>query len=75
MNESAEPRVVVSFHTSQNGSKTLKRNEFETDIEWSKTCEPFRAFITPTGNRIMNETNLAPQTNEKYPASHHICGE
>ena len=29
MNDFAEPQ----------GSKTLKRNEFENHIEWSKTCE------------------------------------
>jgi hypothetical protein len=40
MNESAEPEASAPYLIGKaTGSKTLKRNEFENHIEWSKTCD------------------------------------
>ncbi len=40
MNESAEPQATSSYLIAKTtGSKTLKRNEFENHLGWSKTCD------------------------------------
>ena len=37
INYAADPRV--SSHPKRQATKTLKRNEFGSHLEWSKTCE------------------------------------
>jgi len=55
----------------------LKRNEFGSHLEWSKTCEPYGIFFynPQETNKTVNETNAVPLTLENYLESHRTSSE
>ena len=56
----------------------LKRNRFENQPEWSKICElhaSYHLYISPTGDKNVNETNALSLTQENHPASHRALSE
>jgi len=62
--------VLPLSHTIQPDPKLLKRNGFENQPEWSKTCAGNAiCFHNPIGNKNVNETNASPLTQENRPTS------
>jgi tetratricopeptide (TPR) repeat protein len=54
----------------------LKRNGFENQSEWSKTCELYCYLIScPTGNKNVNETNALSLAQENHSASNRAWSE